>query len=294
VLQFLVGLPWFIMGLDNLQILHSCNGVYKEFKKSTRIERGYRLCPICLLYDQLQVVKSLQQRVIIPHRIVSHTTLIHHAFVRGSQEDAMLALDALVGRFPFGIQFRYQTARVCVGCGHVNSREFNMWSLDIEVPVYNDPEKSVELAQMVFKHFQEDLVKDYKCATFVLFLLLVHFPQTFQHTERCKISDGEANCVYRMLSYPKQLILRLKRFNDKCQKINTKMKLSETIFIGNDSAVYEYRLQSAVLHEGKTIYGGHYMALRSFKKVWFLFDDEVCMVLSVFSQHATCCGRRLH
>jgi len=82
-----------------------------------------------------------------------------------------------------------------------------------------------------------------------------------------------ASKITYIVSFPKYLIFQLKRYNDRSQKIGTKIKIDENweseIFPDDIS----YKLKGFIIQRG-SLNGGHYMSYVQVNEKWFLFNDE--------------------
>lgn len=148
----------------------------------------------------------------------------------------------------------------CTGCGDANPQHvfepYNSLSLEIVDPSSNT------LHQLLKHHFVTDeSVEDWNC-------------------ERCR---GNMGCKKssKLWSIPNYLIIHLKRFNNRGEKVNADVKypltdLDLTEFVSKDKCDpnnYIYTLYAVNYHSGSLDSGHYWSSCRNLDEDWYMFND---------------------
>jgi len=152
-----------------------------------------------------------------------------------------------------------KTGIKCLECGTVSETIEDFNTINLNVPIIDDPKKVLGLVHMFINYLKTEQQTD---------------PNNLYFCDKCsKHTESEKSvCLWKL---PTNLIIVLKRYSES-RKINTQvgfplenMKIIETC--SND--LHEYSLTGVVNHYGIQ-YGGHYTSCVNIHDEWYSIDDE--------------------
>lgn len=153
---------------------------------------------------------------------------------------------------------------VCGGCGkvHHNYEVFSNMMVSIH---------GTSMEHCIDHHFQEEVVnRDLQDST--------QDPWT---CDACHATKPSVKTI-RLWRNPKILLLSLKRFNAKMQKVNQEVAIPLAIDLQKYTlgpSLHKYELKSVGFHMG-SFFGGHYFAVcRHLNNEWYIKDDETVQTM---------------
>ncbi len=99
------------------------------------------------------------------------------------------------------------------------------------------------------------------------------------YCEKCR-SRNNSTKILTFQKFPRILVVHLKRFDNRQRKIKKFVRYEKSLPMGKytnsrKKEKIEYRLSSVLIHEGSSIYSGHYFCyLRVDDDNWYCFNDQ--------------------
>jgi hypothetical protein len=99
------------------------------------------------------------------------------------------------------------------------------------------------------------------------------------YCEKCRGRNNSTK-ILTFQKFPRILVVHLKRFDNRQRKIKKFVKYEKTLPMGKytnsmKKEKIDYRLSSVLIHEGNSIYSGHYYCyLRVDDDNWYCFNDQ--------------------
>jgi len=180
-------------------------------------------------------------------------------------------------------QGRLQSIIKCLSCDTISTSEEPFWTLP------------VDLVSRLSSHSGSsyDLDKAASKKTYSLEGLLRSFTEieslSGENLYECDKCNAKvlATKQFKISSAPNTLIVHIKRFfhNDKGGKLDNfvqfQKELSLTDACTDKNSCSSYYIRAIVVHRGKTLSSGHYVAYaRTIAKPWVEFDDRKCTVVN--------------
>ena len=93
-------------------------------------------------------------------------------------------------------------------------------------------------------------------------------------SRRCTCGySGATPLRYPNVEYPKVLVRQLLRFNNSCNKIQSRNDLVTRLRVGGIEG-RAYKLSGVIEHIGKELYQGHYISYFLDNNVWYKINDD--------------------
>ena len=90
--------------------------------------------------------------------------------------------------------------------------------------------------------------------------------------------DLESSIVRQFSKLPNMFVIQIGRFyrteNGKFRKIMNHVPISRKIELPDEGRVVSYKLRSCIVHCGRSLYEGHYVAIYNLENRWILADDK--------------------
>ncbi|OHT03993.1 Clan CA, family C19, ubiquitin hydrolase-like cysteine peptidase [Tritrichomonas foetus] len=133
----------------------------------------------------------------------------------------------------------------CHNCSSVIPRKTKFHDLTVPIREYSDLQAAIDSITS-----SSEIVISGKC-------------------ENCK-EEGDMTKTNKFTKFPLVLIITLLRFDNTCKKIEDFFKFPKKLIVGN----HKYELYSMILHDGRLINHGHFVAfVMDENKVWYKADD---------------------
>ncbi|MCQ2821437.1 MAG: hypothetical protein MJ252_29605 [archaeon] len=282
-------------------------GAFWDSSHQIKMKNPKTPCFVCLFRNLFRITKINKETAVAPKKIIKNLTNMTSNFERGVQGDAHEFLLYFILALEMSCDLKSPSSEN--NQKRPLTRNYYSKAIKGELSL-NEP--SVPKKNYIDKIFQGEMISSITCgkcknistckenfidisldvmdsnniySSFAKYCEIEQLEGENQYY--CEICKEKRDSVKQLLfrKFPKILILHLKRFDNKQRKITKKIDFEREINLkdfyyhpeGKERRKYIFRLKAVLLHQGNSIYSGHYFSYVNVtgQEDWYCFNDTI-------------------